>query len=65
VAPAGEVGSDPLLQAGQAELLEATDLGLGEALARAVGERRPAPERKRLAQRLHRCLRRLVARPLE
>ena len=45
-----EVGVDPLLERGQAELLEASDLRLGERLVREVGEGRPAPERERVTE---------------
>ena len=41
---------DPVLEGGQPELVEAGDLVLQEALEREVGERRPAPQRERVAQ---------------
>ena len=47
-----EVGIDPLLQGIQAELLEPADLALREALQLEVAERRAAPQRERLPQRL-------------
>ena len=49
-----EVGIDPSLQAGQAELLQAGDLGLREGLVAEVGEGLATPERQRLAQRVRR-----------
>ena len=54
-----EVGVDPRLQAGQAELLQAGDLGLGEGLVAEVRKGRATPERQRPAQRV----RRFAARP--
>ena len=45
------------------QVLQPRDLGLGEALVGDVGERRPAPQRERLAQRRRR-LPRLAAREL-
>ena len=45
-----EVGVDPLLERGQTELLEPSDLRLGERLVREVGEGRPAPERERVTE---------------
>ena len=46
--PAGsDIRLDPILEARKAKLLEAGDLGLGEALERELAERRPAPERER------------------
>ena len=51
VAPEREVRLDPLLERDEPELLEPGDLGLGERLVEEVRERRPAPERERLAQR--------------
>ena len=45
-----EVGVDPSLQAGQAELLQAGDLGLREGLVAEVGEGLATPKRQRLAQ---------------
>ena len=41
---------DPVLEGSQPELVEARDLVLQEALEREVGERRPAPQRERVAQ---------------
>ena len=46
-----EVGVDALLDDDGSQLLEARDLRLRERLVDEVGERRPAPERERLAQR--------------
>ena len=46
VAAEGEVGLDPLLESGQAQLLEASDLALRERLGREVRKRRSAPERE-------------------
>ena len=51
MAPEREVGLDPLLERHGAQLLEPSDLGLRERLVEEVGERRPAPERERLAER--------------
>src|SRR6266542_108493 len=45
-----KIDLDSLLQRGQVQLLQAGDLGLGEALVAEVGERRTAPERERLLQ---------------
>ena len=45
-----QVGLDALFEAGQSQLLEAGDLALRERLVGEVGQRRPAPERERLAQ---------------
>ena len=45
-----QVGVDPLLERRQPQLLQPRDLGLGERLVGEVGERRPAPQRERLAQ---------------
>ena len=45
-----EVGVDALLDDDGSQLLEARDLRLRERLVDEVGERRPAPERERLAQ---------------
>ena len=59
----GEVRLDALAQAGQAEVLEPSDLGLREALPRHVRQRRPAPQLERLPQR-RRGLPRLAARQL-
>ena len=53
----GELGVDPLLERGQPQLLQPHDLRLGERLIREVRERRPAPQRQRLAQHLRRALR--------
>ena len=50
VAAEREVGLDPLLERRQPQVLEPAALGLGERLVRELGERRPAPERERLAQ---------------
>ena len=48
--PELEVGVDPLLERVQPQLLEPADLALREALELEIGERRPAPERERLAR---------------
>ena len=53
----GEVGVDPPLDREQVHLLEAPDRRLRERLVGEVGERRPAPERERLAQPLGGLLR--------
>ena len=45
-----EVGGDPLLEHAEAQILEPVDLGLRERLQLHVGQRRPAPERERLAE---------------
>ena len=64
-----QLGVDALLERGQPQLLDPRDLGASEALELHVGERRPAPERERLAQggralgRVERAGR--VERPLE
>ena len=50
VAAEREVGVDAILEAGDASLLEAPDLGLRERLVGEVGERRAAPEIERVAQ---------------
>jgi hypothetical protein len=50
VAPPGEVALDPLLETGEAKLLQTLDLCLGEALIGELGQRRPAPERERLLE---------------
>ena len=50
----GELGVDPLLERRQPQLPETGALRLRERLVGEVGERRPAPQRKRLAQLL-RC----------
>jgi hypothetical protein len=57
VTAGGEIGVDPLLERGDPHLLHPRDLGLGESLVREVGERRPAPQRERLAERRRRLLR--------
>ena len=49
VASVGEVELDPLLDTREAKLLQAGDLGLGEALVGEVRERFSAPQRERLA----------------
>jgi hypothetical protein len=46
----GEVGVDPLLERAEAQLLELRRVRPGEGLVGEVGQRRPAPQRKRLAQ---------------
>src|SRR5262249_34454638 len=45
-----EVAVDPLLQAAQAQLLQARDLRLGEPLLGKIGERRTTPQRERLLE---------------
>src|SRR6266516_690138 len=50
VVAAGEVVLDPLLQASEAELFQAGDLGLREALVAKVGEGWASPEGKRLRE---------------
>ena len=52
-----EVGLDPFLDGGQAELLEAGDLLLRERVEAEVGERRSAPEIQRLAEERRRLVR--------
>ena len=52
------VGGDPLLQGDEPELLEPPRLALRELLGRELGERRPAPERERLAEHDRPLLRR-------
>ena len=54
VASKREVGVDPLLEHGEAALLEARDLGPREVVVGEIGQRRPAPQRERLAQLLGR-----------
>ena len=54
VPPAREVGVDAVAQAGEPQILQPRDLGLGEALVGDVRERRAAPQRERLAQRRRR-----------
>ena len=44
VAAVGEIVLDPLLEARESELLQAGDLGLGEALVGEVGQRVSSPE---------------------
>src|SRR5262245_31900368 len=46
----GQVCLDAQLERREAKLLEAKDLRLRERLAREVGESRPAPEAKRIAE---------------
>ena len=48
--PACEVGVDSGLDRRQAQLVETSDLGLRERLVGEVRERRPSPERERLAE---------------
>ena len=50
LAPEREVGVDPFLDGGQAQLLEAGDLLLRERVEGEVGKRRAAPELQRLAE---------------
>ena len=45
----GEILLDALLDAGEPEILEPRDLGLGEPRVGEIGERRATPERERLA----------------
>ena len=45
-----ELEVNPPLDAREAKLLETLDLVLGKVVVREVGQRRPAPERKRLVQ---------------
>ena len=52
VATGGEIGVDPLLERRQAQLPETSALRLRKRLIGEVGERRPAPQRKCLAQLL-------------
>ena len=56
VAAEREVGVDTLLERAEPQLLEPRDLGLGERLVGEVGERRPAPQRERLAELLRAAL---------
>ena len=49
-----EVGVDAVLERHEPQLLQAPDLGLAERLVGEIGERAPAPERERLAQRARR-----------
>ena len=51
-----KVGIDTIFEAGEAQVLEPRDLRLGESLVADVRERRAAPERERLSQRLRRLL---------
>jgi hypothetical protein len=46
----GEIGVDPLLERAEAQLLELRRVCLRERLVGEVGQRRPAPQRERLAQ---------------
>src|SRR5581483_3199149 len=55
--PELEIGLDPALDRQRAKLFQASDRGLGERLVDEVGERRPAPERKRLTKFLRGALR--------
>ena len=48
VAAVGEIALDPLLETGEAKLLQACDLGFGEAPVGEVGQRVSSPERERL-----------------
>src|SRR4051794_33508549 len=52
VATERQVGLDPVLEGGEAKLLEASELGLQRGLEPEVVEGRPAPERQRLRQLL-------------
>jgi hypothetical protein len=51
VAPARQLGVDARLKRRPPQLLQAANLDLREPLVREIGERRPAPECERLAQR--------------
>ena len=51
-----EVGLDAVFQRGQAKLLEARDLALGEALVRELSERLSTPLRERFGKQLGRAL---------
>ena len=51
MAAAGELRLEPVAETGQPELFEPGDLGLGEALARDVGEGGAAPQLQRVAKR--------------
>ena len=55
-APGGELGVDPILAAGEAELLQVRPLDLGERLGE-LGERRPAPQVERVREELGRAVR--------
>ncbi len=59
-----EIGVDALLECGNALLFEAGALGARERCVE-LGERRPAPERERLAEHIRRLGRRLVPRPCD
>src|SRR5262245_18366366 len=48
--PELELRLDPVFTDGLAELLQTGGLGLGKGLEGEVGERRPSPQRERLAQ---------------
>ena len=50
MAPEREVGVDAILERGEPQLLQSGDLARGERLAVKLGQRRPAPERQRIAQ---------------
>ena len=49
--PSGEIGVDALLERAEAQLLELRGVRLGEGLVGEIGQRRPTPQRERLAQR--------------
>ena len=53
-----QVGLDPVLQRGQARLLQARDLALSERLIREIGERLAAPQPQRRVQQLARAQKR-------
>jgi hypothetical protein len=53
----GEVGLEAILARREAQLVEARDLRLSEGLVGKIGQRRPAPERERLAQERRRLRR--------
>ena len=65
VLPERVLGVDARLQRRQAHLLQACDLALRERLVLQVGERRPPPQRQRLAQHPRRRRRRGRARLLD
>ncbi len=64
MAPQGEIALDPPFQTDNAQLLEPSDLRLGEALVGELGERGVPPERQRLLQ-LPLFLQALEAREIE
>ena len=60
VAPQREIRIDPIFDGNEPELLETSDLRLGEGLVREVDERLTSPERESLAQLLCRTRRILL-----